>query len=98
MSSARWNPRTTQKGYPWRQFWQMAKTSLDGPRINAVSALPGIDWFAPYPNGYGRPHVRLPFRTNDGAIVLLEYRGIVEASEAFLNAVEKNTSTRWEDQ
>ena len=60
--------------------------------------MPGIDWFTPYPNGYGRPHVRLPFHTNDGALVLLEYRGIVEASKAFLRAVEEDTPTQWEDQ
>jgi hypothetical protein len=83
---------------PRRQFWQMSRATLRGPRIEAASAMPGIDWFAPYPNGYGRPHVRIPFLTNDGAAVLLEYRGIVEASPAFLNAVENDTSTRWEDQ
>ena len=84
------NPRT--------QFWQMSKATLQGPRINAVSAMPGIDWFTPYPDGYGRPHVRLSFRTNDDAIVLLEYRGIVQASKAFLTAVEKDTSTQWAEQ
>ena len=83
---------------PRRQFWQMSTATLDGPRIKAVSAMPGIDWFTPYPNGYGRPHVRLPFHTNDGAVVLLEYRGIVHASEAFLTAVKENTPTQWEDQ
>jgi hypothetical protein len=60
--------------------------------------MPGIDWFTPYPNGYGRPHVRIPFLTNDGALVLLEYRGIVAASPAFLKAVENDTPTGWEDQ
>jgi hypothetical protein len=83
---------------PGRQFWQMSQATLEGPRIRAVSAMPGIDWFTPYPNGYGRPHVRLPFRTNDGAIVLLEYRGIVHASQAFLAAVEKDAQTQWGDQ
>jgi hypothetical protein len=83
---------------PGTQFWQMSKATLEGPRINAVSALPGIDWFTPLTNGYGRPHVRLAFRTNDGAIVLLEYRGIVQASKAFLTAVDKDTPTQWDDQ
>lgn len=80
------------------QFWQMSKATLAGPRINAESAMPGIDWFTPHPNEHGRPHVRLPFRTDDGALVLLEYRGIVQASRAFLTAVEKNVSTQWHDQ
>ena len=83
---------------PRRQYWQMSRGTLRGPRIEAVSAMPGIDWFTPYPNGYGRPHVRIPFLTDDGAAVLLEYRGIVEASPAFVSAVENDTPTRWEDQ
>lgn len=83
---------------PRRQYWQMSRATLHGPRIEAASAMPGIDWFTPYPNSYGRPHVRIPFLTNDGAVVLLEYRGIVEASPAFVKAVENDTSTRWKDQ
>jgi hypothetical protein len=47
---------------------------------------------------YGRPHVRLAFRTDDGALVLLEYHGIVQASAAFNHAVESDTATQWHDQ
>ena len=83
---------------PRRQYWQMSKATLHGPRIDASSAMPGIDWFTPYPDGYGRPHVRLAFHTNDGAAVLLEYSGIVEASPAFLKAVEQDVPTQWADQ
>ena len=83
---------------PRRQFWQMARATLEGPNIHATTVMQGIDWFTPYPNGYGRPHVRLAFRTDDGALVLLEYRGIVQASEAFTRAVELDTSTEWDDQ
>ena len=83
---------------PRRQFWEMTKATLDGPRIKASTPMAGIDWFSPYPDGYGRPHVRLPFQTDDGALILLEYRGIVQATEAFLQAVEKDTSTDWDDQ
>lgn len=86
------------KGNPRRQFWQMSKATLKGEGIDASSPMPGIDWFTPYPNGYGRPHVRLPFIANDGALVLLEYRGIVEASKAFQTAVEQNKPTQWPDQ
>ena len=83
---------------PRRQYWKMSRATLRGPWIDASNTMLGIDWFTPYPNGFGRPHVRLPFLTSDGAVVLLEYRGIVEATRAFLKAVEDNASTRWEDQ
>lgn len=80
------------------QFWSMARATLDGPRIKASTPMSGIDWFTPHSDGFGRPHVRLPFRTDDGAIVLLEYHGIVHATDAFNTAVESNTATQWDDQ
>jgi hypothetical protein len=83
---------------PRRQFWQMTSATLEGRNIRAETVMPGIDWFTPYPDGYGRPHVRLAFRTDDGALVLLEYYGIVHASAAFTRAVESDTSTQWHDQ
>ena len=83
---------------PRRQFWQMTRATLEGKNIRATTVMPGIDWFTPYPNGYGRPHVRLAFHTDDGALVLLEYHGIVHASPAFTHAVEADTPTQWDDQ
>src|SRR5688500_3730545 len=83
---------------PRRLFWMMTSATLEGSNIHATTVMPGIDWFTPYPDGYGRPHVRLAFRTDDGALVLLEYWGVVHATAAFARAVERDTSTRWEDQ
>ncbi|HEY7641878.1 MAG TPA: DUF3237 domain-containing protein [Steroidobacteraceae bacterium] len=83
---------------PRRQFWQMTRATLEGRNIRAATLMPGIDWFTPYPDGYGRPHVRLALRTDDGALVLLEYHGIVQATAAFTRAVESDTSTQWDDQ
>jgi hypothetical protein len=83
---------------PRRQFWQMTRATLEGRNIRATTVMPGIDWFTPYPNGYGRPHVRLALRTDDGALLLLEYHGIVQASPAFTCAVESDSSTQWSDQ
>lgn len=83
---------------PRRQFWQMSRATLRGPNLNATSAYPGIDWFSPHDDGFGRPHVMLPFHTDDGALLMLEYRGIVQATAAFKQAVEGDTSTDWSDQ
>ncbi len=83
---------------PRIQYWEMAHATLDGPRVKATSASPGNDWFTPRPGGYGRPHVRLPFLTHDGALVLLEYRGLIHATEAFMRAVEADTPTEWDAQ
>jgi hypothetical protein len=86
------------KPNPRRQFWQMSHATLEGPAIRATTAIEGIDWFSPYPDGFGRPHVRLPFLTDDGALLLLEYGGMVQATDAFVAAVKNNTETSWDDQ
>lgn len=83
---------------PRTRYWQMKSATLEGPRIRATTPLPGIDWFSPYEGEYGRPHVRLPFETDDGALVLLEYWGIVHASQVFTAAVNDGTATDWGDQ
>jgi hypothetical protein len=80
------------------QYWEMTKATLEGPNISATTPMPGIDWFTPWGEGYGRPHVRLPFQTDDGALILLEYRGIVHATPAFQRAVERDVATEWADQ
>ncbi len=80
------------------QYWEMTRATLEGPRIRASAPLRGNDWFQPLGDGFGRPHVRLPFQTDDGAVVLLEYRGLVHASDAFTAAVEQGGSTDWDDQ
>jgi hypothetical protein len=80
------------------QYWEMTRATLEGPRIRATSPLRGNDWFRPLGDGYGRPHVRMPLRTDDGAAILLEYRGLVHATAAFNAAVERDESTEWDDQ
>lgn len=83
---------------PRTQYWEMSKATLEGPSIRATTPMSGIDWFTPSADGYGRPHVRLPFMTDDGALVLLEYRGVAQASPAFTRAVESDSPTQWTDQ
>lgn len=80
-----------------RVYWEMADATLEGKRIKARSAMPGIDWFAPGADGFGRPDVRLQFLTDDNAIILLKYTGLVEMNELFESAAEKGGSTRFED-
>ena len=84
--------------HPAVRYWEMQSATLEGPRISARSAMPGIDWFRPSADGYGRPHVRLPFHTDDGALVLLDYTGVVHASDSFVAAVENDQGTEWADQ
>jgi hypothetical protein len=49
-------------------------------------------------DGFWRPDVRAPFRTADGATVLMHYTGLVEQTTAFKAAAEGDRPTNWADQ
>ena len=47
---------------------------------------------------FARPDVRLQLETDDGALILLHYTGLVERSDAFVKAAEADEPTDWGDQ
>ena len=49
-------------------------------------------------DGFWRPDVRSQFVTNDGAVILMAYTGLVEQTEAFKQAAEADRETDWSDQ
>jgi hypothetical protein len=49
-------------------------------------------------DGSWRPHVRAQFVTDDRAVVLMSYTGLVEQTAAFKRAAEDNRPTDWGDQ
>jgi hypothetical protein len=92
-------PLPPTKGSPRgeRVYWEMAQATLEGDRIKARSAMPGIDWFAPGEDGFGRPDVRLQFMTDDQAVIFLHYTGLVEMNARFAGAADDGRETRFED-
>ncbi len=80
------------------QYWRVSEAELTGDRINARLAAPGMDWMAMSADGYWRPDVRAAFRTDDGAVVLMHYTGLVEQTEAFKAAATTDRPTGWDDQ
>jgi hypothetical protein len=81
-----------------RQYWEMSHGTLTGDRINATIGMPGGDWNAVSTDRFGRPDARVQLVTDDGALVLLQYTGLVERTEAFVQAAKANRSTNWDDQ
>lgn len=82
-----------------REYWEMTKAELEGPRIRASSPSSGIDWFlTAAPGELGRPNVHVQFITDDGALVLLHYTGLVRATPAFNQAAQSKGSTSFADQ
>jgi hypothetical protein len=81
-----------------RQYWQVSEATLDGPRIKASLAATGLDWMGVSDDGFWRPDVRAQFLTDDGAIVLMAYTGLVQQTERFASAAEADEPTDWDDQ
>jgi len=85
---------------PWgaRQYWQVSEASLDGPGIKADLAATGMDWMGVSADGFWRPDVRAQLVTDDGAVVLMHYTGLVEQTARFAGAAESDQPTGWGDQ
>jgi hypothetical protein len=94
------DPLALTEGSPLgtRQYWQVSEATLEGARIRAKLASTGGDWMAMSPDGFWRPDVRAQFVTDDGAVVLMHYTGLVEQTEAFAAAAEADRPTEWNDQ
>jgi hypothetical protein len=85
---------------PWgaRQYWQVSEATLDGPDIKAQLAATGMDWMSVSNDGFWRPDVRVQFVTDDNAVVLMHYTGLVEQTDRFAKAAEADEPTEWLDQ
>jgi hypothetical protein len=93
-------PLPTTKGAPVgeREYWEMSDGELMGDRIRAKIVKPGGDWMLIGSDGLWRPDVRAQFRTDDGAIVLLHYTGLVKPNPKFAAAAQAGHETKFEDQ
>lgn len=89
------------KGSPFgdRICWQVASGTLEGPRISAEIAMPGIDWIRLGPDGIRRQDLRAQLVTDGGAAILFHYNAaLIRSNEIFLDALAKGSATSWEDQ
>ena len=80
------------------QYWQVSEAEIFGERVNAKLAATGGDWMLMSPDGFWRPNVRAQFITDDDAVILMHYTGLVQQTEAFKRAAEADQSTAWDDQ
>jgi hypothetical protein len=76
----------------------MTEGNLAGERIKARIAMPGGDWMNVSADRFGRPDVRVQLVTDDGAVILLHYTGLVERTVTFREAAEEGRETDWADQ
>jgi hypothetical protein len=94
------DPAEPTSGSPFgsRQYWQVSEATLTGPRITAELLATGGDWMQMSQDGFWRPDVRVQFRTDDSAVVLMHYTGLVEQTDAFAAAASEDRETAWTDQ
>jgi hypothetical protein len=92
-------PLNSTRGSPFgeRQYWEMSEGRLTGKDISASIAMPGGDWMLVSNDGFWRPDVRVQLLTDDGAVVLLYYYGLVEQTQIFRTAAENDAETMWGD-
>ena len=81
-----------------KQFWQVSEATLDGARIKAHLAGAGLDWMSVSSDGYWRPDVHTQFLTDDAAVILMHYTGLVQQTERFAAAADADQPTGWTDQ
>lgn len=80
-----------------REYYEMSGGTLTGPDLRASIVMPGGDWFSVSPDGFGRPDVRVAFQSDDGALILMQYTGLVERNDAFLRAAAEDHETSFDD-
>jgi Protein of unknown function (DUF3237) len=59
-----------------------ARSASVGDGVNAKHAMPGGDWMTVSNDRFARPDVQVQLVTDDGALILLHYTGLVERSDA----------------
>ncbi len=94
------HPLEPSVGSPFgaKQFWQVSEATLDGARIKAHLAGAGLDWMSVSSDGYWRPDVHAQFLTDDAAVILMRYTGLVQQTERFAAAADADEPTDWADQ
>jgi Protein of unknown function (DUF3237) len=72
--------------------------AVEGERINGRVMTGGGDWILVGPDGFGRIDVRAQIETHDGAVIYMQYFGLLEFNEALNTAMQTGSATDWDDQ
>lgn len=70
---------------------------FEGPRLRGKILPSGGDWLLIRPEGMGRLDVRATFESDDGALVYVQYYGLLEMNERVQKALAEGGSTEFGD-
>jgi hypothetical protein len=86
-------------GFGNRVVGSISAGTVTGPRINGTLIGPGADWALLGGDGYGRVDVRLQIRTDDAALIYVQYVGLLELNDRSSAAMtDRHLETTFEDQ
>jgi hypothetical protein len=72
--------RIGQAPFGGRSVFIVTGGTFEGPKMRGTVHIGGGDWFLALPNGAGELDVRATLETDDGALILITYHGIIDAS------------------
>jgi hypothetical protein len=84
--------------YGTRMVIPLASGTVKGDRITGTVTGTGGDWALVGPDGWARVDVRGQILTDDGAVILVTYGGVLELNEKVMVAMAAGEGTEFEDQ
>ncbi len=76
-----------QSPFGTRSVFIVTGGTFEGPKMRGTVRPGGGDWFLSLPNGAGELDVRATLETDDGALILLTYHGIIDVAPAVVQRV-----------
>ena len=80
-----------------RVVYDVTGGEFSGPRLRGRLLASGGDWLVTDDGGVGRLDVRATLETGDGALVYVQYYGVVVLNEAVAGAMERGEPTDFGD-
>ena len=85
--------------YGTRVVYPVVDGQAKGDRISGTLVGGGGDWLLIGPDGWGRLDVRGQLQTDDGALVYMTYRGVLELNDKVIAATQSTEAeTGFDDQ
>lgn len=81
-----------------RVFFDVISGEVEGPRIRGKFIGAGGDWLLVGSDGFGRLDVRAQIETEDGAVIYIQYFGLLEMNEKVQAAMNSALETDFDDQ
>lgn len=80
-----------------RIIFEVTEGKFEGEHLKGRLLTGGGDWLLAGADGFGRLDVRATFETHDGALIYIQYYGLLEMSEKVMSALTGGPSTDYGD-